>query len=85
MNAILSGVNNMLITILSYFPLSSPTTMLIRNMAGNLDVKEGLITLVVMIVFSVIMMRLAVRSFQRGAFEYSKKGSFKEIMRELFN
>ena len=85
MNAILSGVNNILITILSYFPLSSPTTMLIRNMAGNLDVKEGLITLVVMIIFSVIMMRLAVRSFQRGAFEYSKKGSFKEIMRELFN
>ena len=54
-------------------------------MAGNLDVKEGLITLAVMIIFSVIMMRLAVRSFQRGAFEYSKKGSFKEIMRELFN
>ena len=85
MNAILSGVNNMLITILSYFPLSSPTTMLIRNMAGNLDVKEGLITLMVMIIFSVIMMRLAVHSFQRGAFEYSKKGSFNEIMRELFN
>lgn len=85
MNAILSGVNNMLITILSYFPLSSPTTMLIRNISGSLDVKEGLIALAVMVIFSGIMMRLAVRSFQRGAFEYSKKGSFKQIMRELLS
>lgn len=85
MSAILSGVNNLLITTLSYFPLSSPTTMLIRNMAGNLDIKEGLLALTIMVIFSGVMMHLAVRSFQRGAFEYSKKGSFKQILRELLS
>ena len=85
MNAITSGSSGVLISFMSFFPITAPTTLLIRNMAGTLSVSEGLLGLAIVVAFSVISMLLSVRAFRQGVFEYSKKGSFKQIIRELFN
>lgn len=79
-NAILSGVHNPLISLLSFFPLTSPLTMLARNLAGNLEVMEGLISLGIMLITTIIIMNLAVQIFKRSLFEYHKTFTLKEIL-----
>lgn len=79
--AIMVGAKTIVVQILSFFPLSAPITLLLRNTAGNLSVTEGLIGLGIIIVCSVMVMLLAVHTFRRGIFEYTKPTS----LRDLFN
>ncbi|MDO4870739.1 MAG: ABC transporter permease [Candidatus Saccharibacteria bacterium] len=80
LQAIVSGVSSPIVTFMSYFPFSAPMTLLMRNMAGSLSVSEGIIGLIVIIVSTIIAMLLAVKAFRQGAFEYSKKGSLKNLL-----
>lgn len=79
--AITTGAGGMIVKILSFFPLSAPLTLLIRNMAGNLPLHEGLIGLAVVILSSVVVMVIAVKAFKKGVFEYSKPASFKDAFK----
>ncbi len=81
-SAILSGSDNLIIQILSYFPTSSTMTMMLRNMTGNLSITEGFIGLAITIIFTFISINLAVRAFKSGLFEYSKKLSLKSLFRK---
>lgn len=79
-SAIFAGVQNLAITFFSFFPLSAPLTLLMRNTAGNLSIAEGIIGVIIVVVSGGLMMLLAVRVFQRSVFEYSKPSSFKEVL-----
>lgn len=59
--------------ILTYFPLSSPTTVLLRNAVGNIDLFEGLISLVILIVSTLIIIALATKAFRLGTLEYTDR------------
>lgn len=68
-----------IVQFLSYFPLTAPIPLLLRNAIGNLQPHEVFISLTILLVFTVFIINLAVRIFRYGALEYSRKLSLKEI------
>lgn len=72
-NAIVNEGANMFTQILTYFPLTSPTTVLLRNAAGNLSVAEGLMSLAILVVSTAITVWLAAKAFRLGTLEYSDR------------
>lgn len=62
--------------ILSYFPLTSPTTVLLRNTVGNISFGEGLISLAILILAAAATILLAARAFRLGTLEYTDRIKF---------
>lgn len=81
-SAIATSAHNLIVVFLSYFPLTAPITLLIRNASSNLRPDEAWLGLAVLIISSLLVMRLAVRSFQRSIFIYQKPSSLKDIWRQ---
>jgi ABC-2 type transport system permease protein len=80
-SSIISSTNTTLVKVFTYFPLTAPTTSLIRNAVGNLSTQEALITLVITYVSATLAIAFAIRAFQYGAMEYGRRISIKEILR----
>lgn len=76
MDAITTQQPGMFAHILTYFPLTSPTTTLLRNTVGNLGVAEGLTALAVLIAATVIAIMLAAKAFRLGTLEYTDRIKF---------
>ena len=70
-----------IVLFLSYFPLTAPVTLMIRNIFGTVSIDEALIGLVIVSVCGVIAMNLAVRIFRYGTLEYSKRLSLKSVIK----
>ena len=64
---------------LSYFPLTSPISLLIRNTLGTLSNEEAFIGIGLLVVFGAIAIWMAVRIFQFGTLSYGKKVSLKSL------
>ncbi len=75
----ISSPEQPIVQILSYFPLTAPIPLLLRNAAGTISWPEIFIATSILFVTAVIVVRIAVRVFRYGALEYSRKLSFKEI------
>lgn len=67
------------VTGLSYFPLSAPFALMIRNAAGTLPMIEGVIGLAIVTIAGVIAISLAVRIFRFGTLEYGNRISLKTV------
>lgn len=80
--SILSDPEQLIVQVFSYFPLTAPTTLLLRNAVGNLSYAEALIGLVVVVTFSVIAVAIAARIFRTGTLQYSRMLSLREIFRK---
>lgn len=63
---------NPVVTFLTYFPLTSPVVTLIRNTLGTLSPLESWLALAVMVFFTYLSIRIAVRAFKLGALEFSQ-------------
>lgn len=79
MSLIMTDPSNPVVTFATFFPLTSPTTSLIRNMFGNLNGLEAALALAVMAMFAVLAIGLAVRLFPKGALEFNNALSLKDI------
>ena len=75
----LSSPESPVVQFLSYFPLTAPIPLMLRNAVGNLEYWQAGIAVVLLLVTTVIILGIAVRVFRQGALEYSRKLSFKEI------
>ncbi len=75
----ISSPDSVLVQILSYFPLTSPIPLLLRNAVGNLTVQEALIAIALLVLTTAFAIRIGVRIFKYGALEYSRRLSAKEI------
>lgn len=64
---------------MSYFPLTAPIPLMIRNTVGNLSLIEALIGVAVLMVSAVLIMMLAVRVFRYGAMSYDSKLSLSAL------
>ncbi len=64
---------------LSYFPLTAPFTLLIRNAFGTLQPHEAVIGLVIVTVAGIIAISAAVRIFRYGTLEYSNRISLSSV------
>lgn len=75
-----SAPEALLVKILTFFPLTSPIPLLLRNAVGNLEVWEIVTSLVILTVFTILTLMVAVRVFRYGSVEYSKKLSLKTVL-----
>ena len=75
----ISSPESGIVQFLSYFPLTAPIPLLLRNAAGTIAWHEVLLGAAILVISAVFVIHIAVRIFQHGALEYSRKLSFKEI------
>lgn len=78
---IMSDPNALVVQIFSYFPLTAPVTLMLRNTFGNLPVLEGALGALVVFVASIVVMAIAIRIFRYGTLEYSSRISLGAIMK----
>lgn len=78
---IIDNTHSLVVNIFTYFPLTAPTTILIRNAIGTLSTGQALISLVVVIVFAVLAIMFAMKAFRYSAMEYGRRVSIKELFR----
>jgi len=77
---LMSQSGNIVVTGLTYFPLTAPFTLLIRNGFGTLTLTEGIIGLTVVIISGFVAISAAVRIFRYGTLEYSKRISLSSVL-----
>ena len=65
---------------MSYFPLTAPIPLMLRNTVGNLSLIEALIGVAVLVISAVLIMMLAVRVFRYGAMSYDSKLSLSALL-----
>ncbi len=68
-----------LVKFLSFFPLTAPIPLMLRNAVGNLSVPEALLGIGILAMSATIALSVAVRMFRYGALEYSKRLSLSVI------
>jgi ABC-2 type transport system permease protein len=73
--------DSLIVQILSYFPLTAPIPLLLRNAVGNLTVMQASIAIVILLATTAFILSVGVRIFRFGALEYSRKLSIKEVLR----
>jgi ABC-2 type transport system permease protein len=77
--AIIADPSQLLVKIFTYFPLTSPITLLIRNTVGNLSTTEALVSIGLLALAAALAIWVASRIFGYGTLEYSRKLSWREI------
>jgi len=77
---IISSPHSLIVSVFAYFPLTAPTTALLRNTVGTLSVTQAIISLVVITASAALTMTFAVRAFRYGAMEYGRRISLKELL-----
>lgn len=71
-----------IVRFLSFFPLTAPIPLMLRNAVGNLSPLEALLGIAILAVSAVITLAIAVRMFQYGALEYSNRINLSVIFRK---
>lgn len=79
---IVSSPHTPIVNLFTYFPLTAPTTGLLRNAAGTLSLTQAIVSLVIIVVSAIVTLLFAVRAFQYGAMEYGRRVSIKELVRQ---
>jgi ABC-2 type transport system permease protein len=76
----ISSPDSPIVQVLSYFPLTAPIPLLLRNAVGDLPLNQAVLSILLLIITTVLAVRIGVRIFKFGALEYSRKLSVKEIL-----
>ena len=79
MNLFFAADKTAAVDFLSYFPLTSPIALLLRNAIGTLSNTEAAIGIGLLAIFGVLAIWMAVRIFQFGTLSYGKKVSLKSL------
>lgn len=78
----ISAPDSGLVRFLSFFPLTAPIPLMLRNAVGNLSIGDALIGIIILAVSSSVALLIAIRMFQFGALEYSRRVSITNIFRK---
>ena len=62
---------NTIVQIMTYFPFSAPVALMLRSGFGTISTIEYAIGILVVVVSSVVVIRMAVKSFQKNAINFS--------------
>ncbi|PKL31599.1 sodium transporter [Candidatus Saccharibacteria bacterium HGW-Saccharibacteria-1] len=82
---LMSPEPSIVISILSYFPLTAPVTLMTRNAFGTIGINEALIGLAVVFISGVVAINIAIQIFRYGTLEYSKRLSLRSIFKPKNN
>jgi ABC-2 type transport system permease protein len=77
---LLSSSDNPIVTVFTYFPLTAPTTVLIRNAIGSISVGQTLASLAIVAISAALAILFAMKAFRYSAMEYGRRVSVKEIL-----
>lgn len=75
----ISQPDSPVVRFLSFFPLTAPIPLMLRNAVGNLSQIDAFIGIAILAVSAVLALAIAIRMFRYGALEYSKRLSLKTI------
>jgi ABC-2 type transport system permease protein len=79
---ILPAIQNpesLFIKILTYFPLTLPSVMILKINISNITISELIITILIMLVSIFLTIKLATRIFRVGIFYYNKMPAIREL------
>lgn len=76
---VLTDPSNPVVQFITYFPVTAPTTSLIRNTVGNISVGEAALSLGIMAAVAFVVLWLVVRVFPKGALEFQNPLSIRTI------
>ena len=76
---VMTDPSNPVVQFITYFPLTAPTTSLVRNTVGNITVPEAALSLGIMTVVAALSLWLVVRVFPKGALEFQSALSWRTI------
>lgn len=62
---------NLIVQIMTYFPFSAPVALMLREGFGTITTTEYLVGILVVAISAIIMIKLAVKSFQKNAINFS--------------
>lgn len=79
LSAVVTSPDQLIVKGLTYFPLTAPITLMLRNAVGNLTPIEVLIGLAILVASAGLAMRLAIRTFGYGTLEYNRRLSLREL------
>jgi len=74
---------SMMVTVLSYIPLTIPSIMLLRFKIAPVPLIDIIITLSIMFVSTIITLKIAAKIFRIGILSYGKKPTIKELIQWL--
>lgn len=80
LSAIITSPNQLIVKVLTYFPLTSPVALLLRNAVGNLKPSNAIIGIGILLFSVIFAARLALRTFSYGILEYNRKLGLKELL-----
>ncbi len=73
LQVLITAPESLLVQFMTYFPLTSPTVMLIRNTIGNLELYEAIIGVSALAAFTLLAFALSAKLFRLGALEYADR------------
>jgi ABC-2 type transport system permease protein len=76
---IIAEPHQLIVQCFTFFPLTAPVTLMLRNAAGNLTTVETIIGLCILLVSSLVALTVATRAFAYGTLEYERKLSLREL------
>lgn len=68
-----------IVRFLTFFPLTAPIPLMLRNAIGNLSTIDVILGITILAVSAIIALSVAIRMFRYGALEYSKRLSLSTI------
>jgi ABC-2 type transport system permease protein len=74
-----SSPDSGIVRFLTFFPFTAPVPLMVRNAVGNLSVADTIIGITILAISAVVALAVAIRIFQYGALEYSRRISLKSI------
>lgn len=80
MATVLTDPSNPVVQFITYFPITAPTTSLVRNTVGNLSVGEASLSLAIMTVVAILTLWLVIKVFPKGALEFQNPLSLRTIL-----
>ncbi len=78
---ILSKPDSIISMIFSYFPLTSPITMIMRISTGNVQYYEVVLSLIILTVSILVIIELSVKIFRASLLMYGKKPTISELIK----
>lgn len=78
----ISSPDSGLVRFLTFFPLTAPIPLMLRNAVGNLTIIDVAIGITILAISATVALTAAIRIFQYGALEYSNRISLKTIFQK---
>lgn len=78
---IMAAPESVLVRFLTFFPVTSPPVILLRNTLGNIEPLEAVLAIVVLAVSTVLAFILAAKLFRLGALEFADRVKISSIFK----